>query len=190
VVTYAGAIGMANDLDVLIKTANILRNRNNIHFLIVGDGKERRRLENETRALELTNITFTGSFPKNQMDQVLAASDACVAILRNIPMFTTTYPNKVFDYMAAGRPVILAIDGVIRNVVEAANGGIFVHPGDPQALAEAALQLADHPAEARRMGASARSYVVEHFNRDDHARQFSELIQWVAARTAGSERPV
>jgi len=149
--------------------------------LIVGDGKERKRLEEQAKQLGLGNVTFTGSLPKSHMTSVLAASDACVAILRNIKMFTTTYPNKVFDYMAAGRPTILAIDGVIREVVEAANGGIFVQPGDADQLAKAITDLADHPERAREMGLNAHVYVVEHFNRDEHAREFADLISRVAS---------
>jgi glycosyltransferase involved in cell wall biosynthesis len=183
VATYSGAIGMANDIDALLRSAEALKDRRDIHILVVGDGKERRRLESEAKKLGLKNITFAGSFPKSQMEEVLAASDACIAILRNISMFTTTYPNKVFDYMAAGRPVILAIDGAIRKVLETAGGGIFVPPGNPQALAEAIVQLADNPEQARSMGLNARAYVVEHFNRDDHARQFADLICHVASGT-------
>jgi glycosyltransferase involved in cell wall biosynthesis len=141
-------------------------------------------LEAEAHRLGLSNVTFTGSYPKSQMADVLAASDACIAILRNIKMFATTYPNKVFDYMAAGRPTVLAIDGVIRDVIERANGGIFVRPGDPQGLADAIKELADNRERARAMGHNAREYVVKHFNRAEHARQFAELIASVAAREA------
>lgn len=176
-VTYAGAIGMANDIDVLVKAAVLIRDRADIHLLIVGDGKERRRLEAEVKALGLSNITFTGPIPKSRMPEILAASDACVAILRNIKMFTTTYPNKVFDYMAAGRPTVLAIDGVIREVVEAADGGIFVEPGNPTQLVSAIARLADDPSKARKMGDSARSYVVQHFDRNEHAREFMNLVR-------------
>ena|SRR5579863_3385085 len=181
VATYAGAMGMANDLDVLLNAADLLKDRPEIHILIVGDGKERKRLEELACQLQLTNVTFTGSYPKSRMATVLAASDACIAILRNIPMFTTTYPNKVFDYMAAGRPTVLAIDGVIREVVESANGGIFVQPGDPRRMAEAIADLASDPARGRQMGASARAYVAEHFSRDEHAMQLAQLISRVAA---------
>jgi glycosyltransferase involved in cell wall biosynthesis len=180
VVTYAGAIGMANDIDVLVGAATIISSRGDIQILIAGDGKERKRLEDLVRQLGLANVTFTGAIPKSQMKMVLAASDACIAILRNIRMFTTTYPNKVFDYMAAGRPTILAIDGVIREVVEAARGGIFVQPGDANLLAKAITDLADDPERARAMGVSARAYVIEHFNRDDHARAFADLVSRVA----------
>lgn len=184
VATYAGAIGMANDIDILLKAAAELTSRQDIHILLVGDGKERERLEVESRQMGLTNLTFTGSFPKSEMEEVLAASDACIAILRNIPMFTTTYPNKVFDYMAAGRPTILAIDGVIREVVETAHGGIFVQPGDPTKMATAIRQLADDRALSQKMGQDARRYVVEHFNRDDHAHQFAGLLHTLASRSA------
>jgi glycosyltransferase involved in cell wall biosynthesis len=116
------------------------------------------------------------------MAEILAASDACVATLQDIVMFRTTYPNKVFDYMAAGRPTILAIDGVIREVVEAAHGGIFVPPGDGLALAEAVKKLEQDRAASRAMGQAARAYVVEHFNRSEQARDFSVLIGRLAAR--------
>jgi glycosyltransferase involved in cell wall biosynthesis len=182
VATYAGAIGMANNIDLLLHSAGLLKSREDIHILVVGDGKERRSLEQHAARLGLTNLTFTGSFPKNRMTTVLAASDACIAVLRNIPMFTTTYPNKVFDYMAAGRPTILAIDGVIRDVVEKAQAGIFVPPGNPRLLADAIIELADHPERAKRMGSNARTYVVEHFSRDEHARQLAKLISRAASR--------
>jgi glycosyltransferase involved in cell wall biosynthesis len=184
VVTYAGALGMANDIDVLVEAAALIRDRRDVQILIVGDGKERTRLEAKVKSLELTNVEFTGPIPKSQMPAFLAASDACVAMLRNIKMFSTTYPNKVFDYMAAGRPTVLAIDGVIRKVVEAASGGIFVQPGDPKQLAAALIRLADDPQQARQMGNNAHSYVVEHFNRDDHAREFMNLVSRLAFASA------
>ena len=102
--------------------------------------------------------------------------DACLAILMDIPMFRTTYPNKVFDYMAAERPTILAIGGVIRHVIEAAGGGLYVPPGDDAALAAAVLRLASNPDQAREMGSAARAYVVRHFNRSDQAQEFVGLV--------------
>lgn len=182
VVTYAGALGLANDIPTLLQAAGQLRDQPQIHFLLVGDGKERTALEAQTRELNLPNVTFTGSQPKSAMREVLALSDACVAILQDIPMFRTTYPNKVFDYMAAGRPTVLAIDGVIRQVIEAAQGGLFVPPGDATALAQAVRQLATDREGTRAMGQSARVYVVEHFNRQQQAADFAALLQQLAAR--------
>lgn len=174
--TYAGALGAANDIPTILRAANHLRNEANIHFMLVGDGKERKNLEVLAQQLKLSNVTFTGSLPKAQMPEVLAASNACIATLQNIPMFCTTYPNKVFDYMAAGRPTILGIDGVIRDVMTAANGGIFVQPGDDQALAQAIRYLANNREQASQMGKSAHAYVAQHFDRAEQANQFVELL--------------
>jgi glycosyltransferase involved in cell wall biosynthesis len=112
-----------------------LHNDTNIHFLLLGDGKERTKLEKMAMELGLTNLPFAGAISKSLVPDALSASGACIAILQDIPMFRTTYPNKVFDYLAAGRPTILAIDGVMRIVVEAAGGGLYVPPGDEWAMA-------------------------------------------------------
>ena len=177
IVTYAGALGMANDIPTLLKAADSLRDLPLVQFLLVGDGKERNNLEEMAKRLKLPNVLFTGSRPKSEMPAILAASDVCTASLMDIPMFKTTYPNKVFDYMAAGRPTILAIDGVIREVVETANGGIFVSPGNSEALADAVKGLYADKNLCKEMGASAREYVIKNFDREDHSRQFISLIE-------------
>jgi glycosyltransferase involved in cell wall biosynthesis len=186
IVTYAGALGMANDIPVLVEAAERLRERKEIHFLIVGDGKERFNLESLVREKRLQNITFLGARPKSEMPQIIAASDACLAILKNIPMFTTTYPNKVFDYMAAGRPTVLAIDGVIRKVMEDARGGIFVTPGDAEALAEAIDRLSRDPQMGIEMGHAARKFVETEFNRDQQFLDFMGLVMRFAKTQTGS----
>lgn len=179
IVTYTGALGPANDIPTILRAARILRDNADIHFVVAGDGKDRPNLEKMAKGFKLSNVTFLGSRPKTEIPMILGASDACVATLMDIPMFSTTYPNKVFDYMAAGRPTVLAIDGVIRDVIEAAGGGLFSPPGNPEALAKAILHLANHPEEAKRMGKQARDYVVRHFNRKYHAQCFLELAQQI-----------
>ena len=183
-VSYAGTLGMANDLDTLLDAAASLAHVPKIHFLLVGDGKDHAVLKSRSQQLGLTNVTFAGARPKQQMPEILAESDACIAILRDIPMFRTTYPNKVFDYMAASRPTILCIDGVIRRVIEAADGGVFAPPGSAAALADAVLSLYRDPQRARQMGESARRYVAEHFDRNQQASQFLELLGNLVQRGA------
>lgn len=182
VIVYAGAIGPANDLQVLLDAAAELKADSRIRFLIVGDGKERKRLQSRAETHQLDNVLFVGAQPKQEMRHYLASADACVAILQSIRMFRMTYPNKVFDYMAAGRPIILAIDGVIREVVETARAGVYTHPGNPQALAEAVRYLVEHNEEREAMSRQGRLYVERHFNRADQSRQFIALIEKVAAR--------
>ena len=180
VAVYAGAIGLANNLDVVLRAADLLRNETDIHFLFVGDGKDRMRLEIEADRLGCRNVSFAGPLPKSQMPGILAAADICVATLMDIPMFSTTYPNKVFDYMGAGRPTVLAIDGVIRTVIEEAGAGIFVKPNDAHALADAVSVLSKNTAMRQLMGRSAREYVTYRFNREDQAEQFRKILNMVS----------
>jgi glycosyltransferase involved in cell wall biosynthesis len=182
VVLYSGAMGPANDLGVLLDAAQVLRGDERIHFLLVGGGKECARLEARASELALPNVTFAGVQPKELMRGFLESADLCVATLQNIAMFRMTYPNKVFDYLAAGKPVALAIDGVIRHVVEEAKAGLFVQPGSPRALADVVLELAADPKRAAAMGARGRTYVSRHFNRAQHAAEFLTLLRETAAR--------
>jgi len=179
IVAYTGALGLANDIQTILRAAKRLLEKPDIRFLIVGDGKERPHLEKLAKQQNLINVTFTGSRSKSEIPEILAASDVCAAILQDIPMFRTTYPNKVFDYMAAGRPTILAIDGVIREVIESANGGIFVNPGNDESLANTVLELRNDRGRAKAIGMSARHYVEKHFDRRKHAEQFLDLMKYL-----------
>jgi glycosyltransferase involved in cell wall biosynthesis len=182
IVMYAGALGLANDVDLLLRAADRLKSHSDIVFCLVGDGKESRRLRFEVGRMALANVVFLGAQAKANMPGLLAAADVCVAMLRDVPAFRNTYPNKVFDYMAAGRPTVLAIDGVIREVIERSGGGVFVRPGDDAGVAAAIVKLKLCPETRRRMGMSARQYALKHFNRDEQAQQFADVIAEVAGR--------
>ncbi len=173
---YAGAHGLSNDLGVLLEAAKILKSRTDIKIVLLGDGKDKPALQTQSTHQEINNIVFLPPIPKNEMPSALSAADACIAILKPVELYKTTYPNKVFDYMAAGKPVVLAIDGVIRQVIENAGAGIPVPPGDPQALANAIIHLADDPESARRMGMQGRLYAEIHFNRVDLAAKFLDIM--------------
>jgi glycosyltransferase involved in cell wall biosynthesis len=177
VALYAGAHGMSNDLGVLLQAAHLLADRAEIMVVLLGDGKEKPALIDQAQRQGLKNVAFLPPIPKAEMPQALAAADACIAILKPIPLYATVYPNKVFDYMAAGRPVVLAIDGVIRQVVEGAGAGIFVSPGDADALAQAIRRLADDPRLGKSMGARGREVVENRFDRAQLAQQLAEVIE-------------
>jgi glycosyltransferase involved in cell wall biosynthesis len=181
VVLYAGAHGLSNDLGVVLAAAERLRGQSEIAFVLVGDGKEKPRLVREAQSRGLTNVVFLPAVPKDRMAEVLAGSDCGVAILKPLPLYATTYPNKVFDYMAAARPVVLAIDGVIRKVVEDEGAGLAVPPGDDRALAEAVRRLAGDRQAARRMGAHGRRAVELRFDRRQQAHLLEATFRQVAA---------
>jgi len=126
--------------------------------------------------LKLDNIRFLPPMPKTHVAEALAAADACLAILKPTKWLATVYPNKVFDYMAAGRPILLAIDGVIRKVVEEAGAGVFVPPGDSNALATAIREMASNPIEIKRMGKAGRAFMEQHFNRPALSKEMEEVL--------------
>ncbi len=182
VVLYAGAHGMSNDLNVVLDAARLLQSQApEIRLVFLGDGKEKPALQKRAEALGLKDVLFLPPVAKSEMAAALAGADACLAILKPIEEYKTTYPNKVFDYMAAGRPVVLAIDGVIRQVVEAAGGGIFTEPGDPAALAESICTLAADRGNARRMGMAGRRYLEEHFSRAAIAEKLTGILEGMGA---------
>jgi glycosyltransferase involved in cell wall biosynthesis len=182
VVLYAGAHGISNDLTVVLDAAKLLEKDAKIQFVFLGDGKEKENLVAYANDLGLKNVTFLPPVPKTGMAAALAGADACLAILKPLDEYKTTYPNKVFDYMAAGRPVLLAIDGVIREVVEAAGCGLFAQPGDPAALAEAAHKLAADRDETLRMGLAGRAYLEAHFSREGLAEKLQGLLTAMAEK--------
>lgn len=177
VVMYSGAHGPANDLDTALNAAELLKDQNGIRFVFVGSGKDKPRLEALKIEKGLENVLFVPPVPKDQISSVMAAENAGLAILKKLDMFKTTYPNKVFDIMACGDPVICQIDGVIREVVEANHAGVFVEPGDSNALAETVRKLASDPEGCRRMGENGRNAVIRQFSRDSAEILLEEILQ-------------
>ena len=165
-VLYTGALGQANDIYTILRAASHLKEEKEIQFVLFGDGKERPKLQAEAQKLQLNNLLFAGVRPKHQIPGIIAAADVCLAILQDIPMFRTTYPNKVFDYMAAGKPTILVIDGVIREVIEESRGGVYVPPSNDRELADTILALSSQPDRIQTMGSNARSYLEKHLDRE------------------------
>jgi glycosyltransferase involved in cell wall biosynthesis len=183
VVLYAGALGQANDIDTILRAAERLKDEDEIRFVLFGDGKERTRLNAEAERMKLSNVIFAGVRAKKEMPQVVASADVCLAILQDIPMFRTTYPNKVFDYMAAGRATVLVIDGVSRELIESSYGGAYVQPNDDKQLAETILDLSKNVDIVKQMGLNAREYLVEHLDRRDKLNETLVLLTTLVGRT-------
>jgi glycosyltransferase involved in cell wall biosynthesis len=191
VAMYAGAHGRANALGQLLDAAEQLRDRPEILIACVGDGPEREKLQAEADRRALQNITFHGAQAKSRMPDIVNASDAGLAVLQNNPTFRTVYPNKVFDYMSSARPVVLAIDGVARNLVcDQAQAGLFAEPENASAIAEALRHLSADPEACVRMGRSGRAWVVANASRTALAARYLAAIEGLAGIQPDSARPV
>lgn len=163
---YAGTHGEANNLDVMLDAADRLRDRSDIAFVLVGDGKSKADLVARAAELKLDNVHFIDSVPKTQVQSVLAKFSACYIGLPAKPLFRFgVSPNKLFDYFASSKPVVYAIDSGKYNPVTAHKSGIVIAPGNPEALARAAVELADlSKDELQKMGQNGRAAIETDYN--------------------------
>ncbi len=173
---YSGAHGMANDLEALLEVAALLADLPKVRMVLLGDGPEKANLMAKAERMGLRNVQFLDPVPKSAMPALLAATDCCIAHLKPSAMQAMVYPNKVFDYMAAARPTVLGIGGVIRDVLERAGGGLATEPGDAAGMANAIRHLTQAPDEGRQMGANARAYVETHFQRQAIADALLQVL--------------
>lgn len=179
-VMYLGAHGEANALDVLIQAAHVLQSRGKGHvrLILVGRGLEKPRLLEKASALGLENVEFRDPIPKDHVPSSLAQADALVVVLRDLPLYRYGISlNKLFDYLAAARPVILA-GAPANNPVNDADCGITVPPGNPEALAEAIGRLSElSPREREAMGLRGRAYVEEHHDIVKLAERLERVLE-------------
>lgn len=185
VALYAGAHGRANALMQLVDAAELLRDRPDILIASVGDGPDRAACEQAARERNLSNIQFLRAVPKREMPDLVNASDAGLAVLQNNSTFRTVYPNKVFDYMACERPVIVAIDGVARKLVcDHAGAGLFAAPENATEIAGAIVTLRDDPARAARLGRSGRAWALENADRRALATRYLHILSGLTGLSA------
>ncbi len=179
---YAGTIGMACGLDVVLRAARRLRDdgRGDIGFLLVGDGAVRADLEAAARREGLERVVFAGRADPADIPALLAASDACLVHLRADPLFRTVLPSKIFEAAAMERPVVLGVEGHAARLVGEADAGVCIPPGDDEALARALGELAADPAACRRMGAAGRARIAACHDYDLLARRYLDVLAAVA----------
>lgn len=180
VAVFSGAHGMANGLGAVLDAAAVLkkRARADIKLIFIGDGKVKPGLIRQAAEKRLDNCLFFDPVPKDRLNGILASADAGMMILANIPAFYYgTSPNKFFDYIASGLPVINNYPGWLRDLIREHGCGFAVGPSDPEAFADAMIAMADDPEETRRMGEKARLLAETTFSRDVLAEQFCAFLE-------------
>lgn len=176
VVTYVGAHGVANHLIQLLESARLLKDNLDIVFMLVGDGMQKPMLKEKARQWQLESVIFVDSVPKDTIVDYIRASNVCTAVLKKVDIFKTVYPNKVFDYMSAARPVIVAIDGAARKLIEDAGAGIYVEPENAEEFANAVLKLKDKPRLCNEYGENGLNFVKQKFARDILASRYMDIL--------------
>jgi glycosyltransferase involved in cell wall biosynthesis len=180
VVSYVGTHGMAHALETVLKAAKILEHEPKIRFLLVGDGAERQNLMKLKETMGLKNVLMLPQQKKEDVPGILAASDACMVLLRKTELFKTVIPSKIFEAMAVERPIILGVDGESRMIVQKSGGGVFIEPENAEQLAQVVLKMSRDQAWVEQMGRSGAGFVTKHYSRDRLAMEYLDVLKKAA----------
>ncbi len=179
VITYVGAHGVANHLEQLLDAGAVL-NDTNVLFLLIGQGMEKDRVMRLAKERNITNVRFLDSVPKAEVFRYILASEMGASVLKRVDTFKTVYSNKTFDYMSCRKPILMAIDGVSRELVEDAKAGVYVEPENTEEYNRIIRQYLQDPARLAREGDSGYHYAKGNFDREVLANKYLEYIKRVA----------
>lgn len=185
---YFGAMGRANGLDYCVEAARILRDRgrNDIAIVLHGSGGMEDTLRATAREYGLSNVVFSRSVPDKQaVAEMVAACNAGLTIYAATETEQSWSPNKMFDTLAAGRPVLINVPGWLRETIEGGGAGLFADPKRPEALADALIRLADDAELCREMGQRARRLAESTFSRDALADRLADVLVRAVERYRG-----
>ena len=178
VVMFAGNIGVAQDFETILEAATLIKNKVNIHWVILGEGREYNWVKNEVERLGLIEtFHLFGRYSMEDMPIFFSKANAMLVSLKKTEIFSMTIPSKVQSYMACARPIIASLDGEGARVVEESGAGLSVGAENPKALAEAVLAMEEMGCEERmRMGANGLSYYEENFKRSVLLERLDAII--------------
>ena len=175
VITYVGAHGKANHLIQLVNAAEALKDTN-VHFVLIGSGMEKDILKQEVNNRQLSNIQFIDPVPKSEVFKYILASDMGASILKRVETFKTIYSNKTFDYMSCKIPILMAIDGVSRKLVEDARCGIYVEPENIDEFNQKIREVYTDKALLKKQGNAGYDYAMKHFDRKVLADKYLNVL--------------
>jgi colanic acid biosynthesis glycosyl transferase WcaI len=183
VVLWAGTLGPAHGIEYILGAAKLLEEHREIHFLFVGDGSERRALEQKRDLMRLSNVTFLDAVSIDRLPPYYSIAEVGLSSLTNIPLHNGARPSKILPVLASGKPLIFAGCGETARLIERANAGIVVPPENSEILASAILQLLGNPGLTEELGRNARQFVEANF-------QWSQLIaNWITQFESRSSFP-
>lgn len=176
VITYVGAHGVANHLQQILEVAKKLEDTN-VFFLLIGQGMEKEKLIELAKDMQIMNIRFVDPIPKSEVFKYILASEMGASVLKNVDTFKTVYSNKTFDYMSCKTPILMAIDGVSRKLVEDANAGSFVEPENSDNFNEVVRKYLDNPDLIKLEGENGYRYAKENFDREKLAVKYLDELK-------------
>ena len=176
VASYFGTHGMAHHLVTILEAAEILSERDDIVFVLVGDGAEKQKLLEEKQQKNLQNVIMLDQQGKDKMPNLWALSDVSLVLLKKSDLFKTVIPSKIFESMAMKKPIILGVEGEVKGMIEEGNSGLCIEPENAEQLAEAIVKIADNKELNCKLGGNGRRYVEKFFDRTVLANRFEKIM--------------
>jgi glycosyltransferase involved in cell wall biosynthesis len=181
VVLYVGAHGISQRLAAVVRAAELLREQKDVLFVLVGEGAEKPELVAMARDLGLENVRFSDPVGKDEVRRYYEASDVCLVPLRDIAIFDSFIPSKMFEMMAMERPIVASLRGEAASILNASGGAVVVAPEDSRALANAILSLRGDPARAAELGRNGRAFVKANYSRESLAHKYLDVMREAGA---------
>ncbi|MFC0317909.1 MULTISPECIES: glycosyltransferase family 4 protein [Olivibacter] len=178
IITYVGAHGVANHLEQILKAGKLLEDTN-VLFLLIGQGMEKERLKQLATEMNVKNVRFVDPVPKADVFKYILASDMGASVLKKVDTFKTVYSNKTFDYMSCKTPILMAIDGVSRELVETAQAGSYVEPENISEFDRIIRQYISDPGRLKVEGENGYKYARENFDREILAKKYIKRIKQI-----------
>jgi glycosyltransferase involved in cell wall biosynthesis len=182
IVLYFGNVGLAQNLETLLRASEALQSDDAFAFVILGDGVDKSRLKQWAAARGLRNCRFVDTQPRERLPGIVAAAHVLVVMLRPSELFEITIPSKLYECLAAGKPILCAVAGDAAEIVRNAGAGLTVTPGDVTAVVRAIQTIRDDYPMFVREASRAREYVKRHYSRDRIGAQYEEICSDVMGR--------
>jgi glycosyltransferase involved in cell wall biosynthesis len=176
VISYVGAHGISQNLSTILEVAKKLSKYKNIEFVFVGEGAEKDKLKQIVREEELTNVQFIEAQPKEAIPEFYNVSDLCLIPLKNIELFKTFIPSKMFEIMACGIPIVASLEGEAAQILEESKAALVVQPDNPNKIAVAIEELINDKEKYNQMKANGPEFVEKNYSRNKLAERYFELI--------------
>lgn len=177
-ILFSGTLGWVRPLETIVESARLLADEKHYHFVFVGDGQKKKTLEALANQYSLKNISFIGLQPLEEIPYFLKAGDVLIECLKEVPVAKVALPTKIFEYMAAGRPIIFgAADGETSRLLDKAGGALTFSPKHPDQLADTIRALYRREIDGDRLGRKYNEYVSSRHTRDKWASRYLRLLK-------------
>lgn len=179
-VLYSGTLGWVRPLETVIEAARQLADQPSIHFVFLGDGQKKEALENMVRDYGLKNVSFIGLQPLETIPCFLKSSDVLVESLKDVKVAKMAFPSKVYEYMAAGRPIIFgALQGEAIEELKAAGGSLDYPSDSPEQLSKIIMDLKQGRIDGEGLGVKYHEHIIKYHRREIWAHRYFEFLQSV-----------